>query len=495
MANKREYPLEKTRNIGIMAHIDAGKTTATERILYYTGKIHKIGETHDGASQMDWMEEEQERGITITSAATTAVWKNHRINIIDTPGHVDFTVEVERSLRVLDGAVTVLDAQAGVEPQTETVWRQADDFNVPRIVFANKMDKMGANFDYTVSTIKDRLNVTPLPIQLPIGAEDDFIGLVDLVTMEAYLYDNDDQGATWDTVEIPADLKDKAEQQHEELIETLADVNDDIMAKYLEGEEISVEEIKAAIRQATLNQELFPVLAGSAYKDKGIQMMLDAVLDYLPSPLDVKPFVATDEDGNEIELTAGDDKPFAALAFKIATDPFVGRLTFLRVYTGSLQSGSYVLNATKGKRERVGRLLQMHSNQQNEIPEVFSGDIAAAIGLKNTTTGDSLTDPDKPLQLESMEFPEPVIQVSVEPKSKADQDKMDKGLQKLAEEDPTFKAETNPETGETLIAGMGELHLDIIVEYGDVWIEFTPLEEGAGFEFEDAIVGGVVPRE
>lgn len=537
MANKREYPLEKTRNIGIMAHIDAGKTTATERILYYTGKIHKIGETHDGASQMDWMEEEQERGITITSAATTAVWKNHRINIIDTPGHVDFTVEVERSLRVLDGAVTVLDAQAGVEPQTETVWRQADDFNVPRIVFANKMDKMGANFDYTVSTIKDRLNVTPLPIQLPIGAEDDFIGLVDLVTMEAYLYDNDDQGATWDTVEIPADLKDKAEQQHEELIETLADVNDDIMAKYLEGEEISVEEIKAAIRQATLNQELFPVLAGSAYKDKGIQMMLDAVLDYLPSPLDVKPFVATDEDGNEIELTAGDDNPFAALAFKIATDPFVGRLTFLRVYTGSLQSGSYVLNATKGKRERVGRLLQMHSNQQNEIPEVFSGDIAAAIGLKNTTTGDSLTDPDKPLQLESMEFPEPVIQVSVEPKSKADQDKMDKGLQKLAEEDPTFKAETNPETGETLIAGMGELHLDIIVErlrrefnaevtvgkpqvsyreaftntveaqgkfvrqsggkgqYGDVWIEFTPLEEGAGFEFEDAIVGGVVPRE
>ncbi|WP_295774144.1 elongation factor G [uncultured Limosilactobacillus sp.] len=537
MANKREYPLEKTRNIGIMAHIDAGKTTATERILYYTGKIHKIGETHDGASQMDWMEEEQERGITITSAATTAVWKNHRINIIDTPGHVDFTVEVERSLRVLDGAVTVLDAQAGVEPQTETVWRQADDFNVPRIVFANKMDKMGANFDYTVSTIKDRLNVTPLPIQLPIGAEDDFIGLVDLVTMEAYLYNNDDQGATWDTVEIPADLKDKAEQQHEELIETLADVNDDIMAKYLEGEEISVEEIKAAIRQATLNQELFPVLAGSAYKDKGIQMMLDAVLDYLPSPLDVKPFVATDEDGNEIELTAGDDKPFAALAFKIATDPFVGRLTFLRVYTGSLQSGSYVLNATKGKRERVGRLLQMHSNQQNEIPEVFSGDIAAAIGLKNTTTGDSLTDPDKPLQLESMEFPEPVIQVSVEPKSKADQDKMDKGLQKLAEEDPTFKAETNPETGETLIAGMGELHLDIIVErlrrefnaevtvgkpqvsyreaftntveaqgkfvrqsggkgqYGDVWIEFTPLEEGAGFEFEDAIVGGVVPRE
>ncbi|MCQ2570127.1 MAG: elongation factor G, partial [Limosilactobacillus sp.] len=410
MANKREYPLEKTRNIGIMAHIDAGKTTATERILYYTGKIHKIGETHDGASQMDWMEQEQERGITITSAATTAVWKEHRINIIDTPGHVDFTVEVERSLRVLGGAVTVLDAQAGVEPQTETVWRQADDFNVPRIVFANKMDKMGANFDYTVETLKDRLNVTPLPIQLPIGAEDEFMGLVDLVTMQAYLYDHDDQGSTWDTVEIPADLKDEAEARHDAMIETLADVNDDIMAKYLEGEEIYVEEIKAAIRQATLDQTLFPVLAGSAYKDKGIQMMLDAVLDYLPSPLDVKPFIATDEDGNEIELTAGDDKPFAALAFKIATDPFVGRLTFLQVYSGTLESGSYVLNATKGKRERVGRLLQMHSNQQKEIPEVFSGDIAAAIGLKNTTTGDSLTDPDQPLSLESMEFPEPVIQ-------------------------------------------------------------------------------------
>ena len=536
MANKREYPLEKTRNIGIMAHIDAGKTTATERILYYTGKIHKIGETHDGASQMDWMDEEKERGITITSAATTAVWKDYRINIIDTPGHVDFTVEVERSLRVLDGAVTVLDAQAGVEPQTETVWRQADDFDVPRIVFANKMDKMGADFDYSVQTIKDRLNVTPLPIQMPIGAEDDFIGVIDLVKMVAYVYDEDAEGKNWDTVEIPADLKDEAESRHDALLETLADVDDNIMEKYLGGEELSVEEIKAAIRKATLSEELFPVLAGSAYKDKGIQMMLDAVIDYLPSPLDVKPFEATDENGEKVELTAGDDKPFAALAFKIATDPFVGRLTFLRVYTGSLQSGSYVLNATKGKRERVGRLLQMHSNQQHEIPEVFSGDIAAAIGLKNTTTGDSLTDSDHPLQLESMDFPEPVIQVSVEPKSKADQDKMDKGLQKLAEEDPTFKAETNPETGETLIAGMGELHLDIIVErlrrefhaevtvgkpqvsyreafttaasaqgkfvrqsggkgqYGDVWIEFTP-NPGEGYEFEDAIVGGVVPRE
>ncbi len=514
-----------------------GRRPPLNGFLYYTGKIHKIGETHDGASQMDWMEEEKERGITITSAATTAVWKDTRINIIDTPGHVDFTVEVERALRVLDGAVTVLDAQAGVEPQTETVWRQADDFNVPRLVFANKMDKMGANFDYSVKTIKERLNVTPLPIQMPIGAEDEFAGVIDLVKMVAYIYDEDKLGENWDTVEIPADMKDEAESRHDAMIETLADVNDDIMEKYLEGAEISVDEIKAAIRQATLDQELFPVMAGSAYKDKGIQMMLDAVLDYLPSPVDVKPFVAHDEEGNAIELTAGDDKPFAALAFKIATDPFVGRLTFLRVYTGSLKSGSYVLNATKGKRERIGRLLQMHSNQQNEISEVFSGDIAAAIGLKNTTTGDSLTDPDHPLQLESMDFPEPVIQVSVEPKSKADQDKMDKGLQKLAEEDPTFKAETNPETGETLIAGMGELHLDIIVErlrrefnaevtvgkpqvsyreaftkqvsaqgkfvrqsggkgqYGDVWIEFTPLEEGAGFEFEDAIVGGVVPRE
>ena len=527
MANKREYPLAKTRNIGIMAHIDAGKTTATERILYYTGKIHKIGETHDGASQMDWMDEEKERGITITSAATTAVWNDHRINIIDTPGHVDFTVEVERSLRVLDGAVTVLDAQAGVEPQTETVWRQADDFDVPRIVFANKMDKVGANFDYSVQTIKDRLNVTPLPIQMPIGAEDDFIGLVDLVKMVAYVYDEDKLGTNWDTVEIPDDMKEEAQKRHDEMVETLADIDDNLMEKYLEGEEISVDEIKAAIRKGTLEEKIFPVLAGSAYKDKGIQMMLDAVIDYLPSPLDVKPFVAHDAEGNEVELTAGDNKPFAALAFKIATDPFVGRLTFLRVYTGSLQSGSYVLNATKDKRERVGRLLQMHSNQQQEIPEVFSGDIAAAIGLKNTTTGDSLTDPDNPLQLESMDFPEPVIQVSVEPKSKADQDKMDKGLQKLAEEDPTFKAETNPETGETLIAGMGELHLDIIVErlrrefhaevtvgkpqvsyreaftkqasaqgkfvrqsggkgqYGDVWIEFTPLEEGEGYPLVD----------
>ncbi|KRM13375.1 elongation factor G [Paucilactobacillus suebicus] len=538
MANKREYPLEKTRNIGIMAHIDAGKTTTTERILYYTGKIHKIGETHDGASQMDWMEQEQERGITITSAATTAAWKDHRINIIDTPGHVDFTVEVERSLRVLDGAVTVLDAQAGVEPQTETVWRQASDYNVPRIVFANKMDKMGADFDFSVSTIKDRLQANALPIQMPIGAEDDFEGVIDLVEMKADIYDEDELGSKWDTVDVPEEYKAEAQKRRDSMIEQLADLDDAIMEKYLDGEEISEAEIKAAIRRGTLNLELFPVLAGSAFKNKGVQMMLDAVIDYLPSPLDVKPYNATDPDtGDEIELKADDNEPFAALAFKIATDPFVGRLTFIRVYTGTLESGSYVMNTTKGKRERVGRLLQMHSNHRQEIPEVFSGDIAAAIGLKNTTTGDSLTDPDRPLQLESMEFPDPVIQVAVEPKSKADQDKMDVALQKLAEEDPTFKAETNPETGETLIAGMGELHLDIIIDrmkrefnveatvgnpqvsyreaftkktqaqgkfvrqsggkgqYGDVWIEFEPNEEGKGFEFEDAIVGGVVPRE
>ncbi|WP_427911007.1 elongation factor G [Pediococcus parvulus] len=538
MANKREFPLEKTRNIGIMAHIDAGKTTTTERILYYTGKIHKIGETHDGASQMDWMVQEQERGITITSAATTAAWKDHRINIIDTPGHVDFTVEVERSLRVLDGAVAVLDAQAGVEPQTETVWRQASDYSVPRIVFANKMDKVGADFDFSVQTIKDRLQANALPIQMPIGAEDDFEGVIDLVEMKADLYDEDQLGTEWDTVDVPDQYKEEAEKRRTEMIEQLADIDDDIMEKYLGGEEISKEEIKDAIRKGTLNLELFPVLAGSAFKNKGVQMLLDAVVDYLPSPLDVKPYNAINPETDEaVELTAGDDKPFAALAFKVATDPFVGRLTYIRVYTGTLESGSYVLNSTKDKRERVGRLLQMHSNHRQEIPEVFSGDIAAAIGLKNTTTGDSLTDPDHPLHLESMEFPDPVIQVAVEPKSKADQDKMDIALQKLAEEDPTFKAETNPETGETLIAGMGELHLDIIIDrmkrefnveatvgapqvayreaftkpasaqgkfvrqsggkgqYGDVWIEFTPNEEGKGFEFEDAIVGGVVPRE
>lgn len=538
MANKREFPLEKTRNIGIVAHIDAGKTTTTERILYYTGRIHKIGETHDGASQMDWMDQEQERGITITSAATTAEWKDHRINIIDTPGHVDFTVEVERSLRVLDGAVVVLDAQSGVEPQTENVWRQATTYNVPRIVFVNKMDKLGADFNYSVSTIHDRLQANAVAVQMPIGAEDDFEGVIDLIDMKADLYDEDELGSQWDTVDIPEKYKEEAQKHRDEMLEQLADLDDDIMEKYLEGEDIPSDEIKKAIRKATLNLDIYPVFAGSAFKNKGVQMMLDGVNDFLPSPIDVRPYKATDPDtGDEVELHANDDAPFAGLAFKIATDPYVGRLTFFRVYTGTLEAGSYVLNATKDKRERVGRLLQMHSNHRKEIPEVFSGDIGAAIGLKNTTTGDSLTSIDRPLILESMDFPEPVIQVSIEPNTKADQDKMDVALQKLAEEDPTFKTETNQETGETLITGMGELHLDIIVDrmkrefhveakvgepqvayretftkqvsaqgkfirqsggkgqYGDVVIEFTPTEEGEGFSFENAIVGGVVPRE
>ena len=536
MANKREFSLEKTRNIGIMAHIDAGKTTTTERILYYTGKIHKIGETHEGDSQMDWMEEEKERGITITSAATTAQWKDHRINIIDTPGHVDFTIEVERSLRVLDGAVTVLDAQSGVEPQTENVWRQAENYGVPRIVFVNKMDKIGANFDFSVQSLHDRLNANAIAVQMPIGAEDQFEGVIDLFDMVADVYDEDKLGSNWETIPVPDEYKEEAQSRREEMIEQIAEIDDNIMEKFLGGEEISNEELKAALRRATLDLKAFPVFAGSAFKNKGVQMMLDGVIDYLPSPLDVKPYVAHDKDGNEVELLADDNKPFAALAFKIATDPFVGRLTFIRVYTGSLESGSYVLNASKNQRERVGRLLQMHANSRTEIPEVFSGDIAGAIGLKNTTTGDSLTDPAHPLILESLDIPAPVIQVSVEPKSKADRDKMDVALQKLTEEDPTFRAETNPETGETLISGMGELHLDIMVErmkrefnveatigepqvayretftvptqaqgkfvrqsggkgqYGDVWIEFTP-NEGKGYEFEDAIVGGVVPRE
>ncbi|GAA6112675.1 elongation factor G [Apilactobacillus apinorum] len=538
MANKREFPLEKTRNIGITAHIDAGKTTATERILYYTGRIHKIGETHDGASQMDWMVQEQERGITITSAATTARWKDTRINIIDTPGHVDFTAEVERSLRVLDGSITILDAAAGVEPQTETVWRQASEYEVPRIVFANKMDKLGADFEASVESLHERLDANAHAIQLPIGKEDTFEGVIDLIEMKAYVYDLDENGSEYDIVEIPEEYKEKAEQARADLIEAIADIDDSVMEKFLEGEEVTNDEIKAGIRRGTLNLEFYPVLAGSAFKNKGIQMLMDAVLDYLPSPLDVRPYKATDPDsGENIELKADDEKPFAALAFKVATDPFVGRLTFIRVYQGTLESGSYVLNATKDKRERVGRLLQMHSNDRTEIDEVFSGDIAAAIGLKNTTTGDSLTDQKHPLHLESMVFPDPVISVSVEPKTKADQDKMNIALQKLSEEDPTFKAETDSETGETIIAGMGELHLNIIVDrmkrefkveatigqpqvayreaftkptkaqgkfvrqsggkgqYGDVWIEFTPNETGKGFEFENAIVGGVVPRE
>ena len=534
----REFSLEKTRNIGIMAHVDAGKTTTTERILYYTGKIHKIGETHEGASQMDWMAQEQERGITITSAATTAQWNNHRVNIIDTPGHVDFTIEVQRSLRVLDGAVTVLDSQSGVEPQTETVWRQATEYGVPRIVFANKMDKIGADFLYSVSTLHERLQANAHPIQLPIGSEDEFRGIIDLIKMKAEIYTND-LGTDILEEDIPAEYLEQAEEYREKLVEAVAETDEELTMKYLEGEEITNEELKAAIRKATINVEFFPVLCGSAFKNKGVQLMLDAVIDYLPSPLDIPAIKGVNPDTDaEEERHASDEEPFAALAFKIMTDPFVGRLTFFRVYSGVLSSGSYVLNASKGKRERIGRILQMHANTRNEINDVYSGDIAAAVGLKDTTTGDSLTDEKNPVILESIEFPEPVIQVMVEPKSKADQDKMGVALQKLAEEDPSFRVETNVETGETLIAGMGELHLDILVDrmrrefnvdanvgapqvsyretfrapvtqaegkfvrqsggkgqYGHVWVEFTPNEEGKGFEFENAIVGGVVPRE
>lgn len=533
----REFSLEKTRNIGIMAHVDAGKTTTTERILYYTGKIHKIGETHEGASQMDWMEQEQERGITITSAATTAQWNNHRVNIIDTPGHVDFTIEVQRSLRVLDGAVTVLDSQSGVEPQTETVWRQATEYGVPRIVFANKMDKIGADFLYSVSTLHDRLQANAHPIQLPIGSEDDFRGIIDLIKMKAEIYTND-LGTDILEEDIPAEYLDQAQEYREKLVEAVAETDEDLMMKYLEGEEITNEELKAAIRKATINVEFFPVLCGSAFKNKGVQLMLDAVIDYLPSPLDIPAIKGINPDTDEEETRpASDEEPFAALAFKIMTDPFVGRLTFFRVYSGVLQSGSYVLNTSKGKRERIGRILQMHANSRQEIDTVYSGDIAAAVGLKDTTTGDSLTDEKAKIILESINVPEPVIQLMVEPKSKADQDKMGIALQKLAEEDPTFRVETNVETGETVISGMGELHLDVLVDrmrrefkveanvgapqvsyretfrastqargffkrqsggkgqFGDVWIEFTPNEEGKGFEFENAIVGGVVPRE
>ena len=535
--SKREFSLEKTRNIGIMAHIDAGKTTTTERVLYYTGKIHKIGETHDGGAQMDWMDQEQERGITITSAATTAEWNGYRVNIIDTPGHVDFTVEVERSLRVLDGAVALLDAQSGVEPQTETVWRQATTYGVPRIVFVNKMDKTGADFLYSVGTIHDRLQANAHPIQLPIGAEDNFTGIIDLIKMKAEIYE-DDLGNNIREEDIPTDYQELANEWRDKLIEAVAETDEDLMMKYLEGEELTNDEIVKAIREATVKAEFYPVLCGSAFKNKGVQLMLDAVIDYLPSPLDVPAITGTVPGTEEVVARpADDDAPFAALAFKVMTDPFVGRLTFFRVYSGTLNGGSYVKNATKGKRERIGRILQMHANSRNEIPVVYSGDIAAAVGLKDTTTGDTLCDEKQEVILESMIFPEPVIQVAIEPKSKADQDKMGIALQKLAEEDPTFRAETDQETGETIIAGMGELHLDIIVDrmrrefnveasvgapqvsyretfrgsteaegkfvrqsggkgqYGHVWIEFTPNEEGKGFEFENAIVGGVVPRE
>jgi elongation factor G len=461
----REFSLANTRNIGIMAHIDAGKTTTTERVLYYTGRIHKIGETHEGASQMDWMEQEQERGITITSAATTAQWHGHRVNIIDTPGHVDFTVEVERSLRVLDGAVAVLDAQSGVEPQTETVWRQATTYGVPRVVFVNKMDKIGADFLYSVGTIHDRLQANAHPIQLPIGAEDQFEAIIDLVEMNAVFYGND-LGTDIEVREIPEEYKAQAEEYREKLVEAVAELDEELMEKYLGGEEITKEELKAGIRKGTVNVEFYPVICGSAFKNKGVQLMLDAVIDYLPSPLDVPAIKghAVDDDEEIVERHSSDEEPFSALAFKVMTDPYVGKLTFFRVYSGTLDAGSYVRNSTKGKRERVGRILQMHANSRQEISKVYAGDIAAAVGLKDTTTGDTLCDEKNLVILESMVFPEPVIQLSVEPKSKADQDKMTTALQKLQEEDPTFRAHTDQETGQVIIAGMGELHLDILVD-------------------------------
>ncbi|MFF0830856.1 elongation factor G [Brevibacillus sp. NPDC003359] len=533
----REFSLPNTRNIGIMAHIDAGKTTTTERILFYTGRVHKIGEVHEGAATMDWMEQEQERGITITSAATTAQWDGHRINIIDTPGHVDFTVEVERSLRVLDGAVTVFDAKGGVEPQTETVWRQADRYGVPRMCYINKMDIMGANFDMCLGQIKSRLGANPVAIQYPIGAEDQFKGMVDLIEMKAIVY-TDDLGKTSDSAEIPAELLARCEELRMAMVEAAAEQDEELMMKYLEGEELTNDEIRVALRKGTIECKLTPVMCGSSYKNKGVQPMLDNVVTYLPSPVDIPAIKGTLPDTEEeVDRAADDNGPFSALAFKIMTDPYVGRLTFFRVYSGVLSSGSYVLNSTKGKRERVGRILQMHANHREEIQTVYSGDIAAAVGLKDTTTGDTLCDEKAPVILESMDFPEPVISVAIEPKSKADQDKMGIGLSKLAEEDPTFRTRTDEETGQTIISGMGELHLEIIVDrlrrefkvesnvgapqvayretfrnaakvegkfvrqsggrgqYGHVWVEFAPLEAGQGFQFENKIVGGVVPRE
>ena len=531
----REFSLEKTRNIGIMAHIDAGKTTTTERVLYYTGKIHKIGETHEGASQMDWMEQEQERGITITSAATTAQWNGYRVNIIDTPGHVDFTVEVERSLRVLDGAVTVLDSKAGVEPQTETVWRQATTYGVPRIVFCNKMDATGADFIMSLESLEKRLGVHGVALQLPIGAEDTFEGIIDLIKMKAVYFEGT-KGENVIYKDIPEEYLDQANEYHAKMLDAAASYDDDLMMKVLEEEEPTEEEVKAAIRKGVLAVELFPVLCGSAYKDKGVQPMLDAVIDFLPAPTDIPSIKGIDEDGNEIEKHASDEEPFAALAFKIMADPFVGRLTFFRVYSGTVDSGSYVLNSTKDKKERLGRILQMHANKRNEIQTVYAGDITAAVGFKNTTTGDTICDEKNFVILEKMEFPEPVIELAIEPKTKQDQDKLGVGLSKLAEEDPTFRTFTNPETGDRVIAGMGGLHLDVIVDrlrreykveanvgapqvayretiktaaecegkyvkqsggrgqYGHVWIKFEP-NEGKGFEFVDAIVGGSVPRE
>ena len=533
----REFSLENTRNIGIMAHIDAGKTTTTERILYYTGRTHKIGETHEGASQMDWMVQEKERGITITSAATTCHWKGNRINIIDTPGHVDFTVEVQRSLRVLDGSVCVFCAKGGVEPQSETVWHQANDYMVPRMAFVNKMDIMGANFYNVVQMMKDRLKCVPVPIQLPIGAESDFVGIIDLMTMRAEVY-YDDLGKDVRDEDIPADMVEKAQQYHDEMVELICDTDEDLMMMYLEGEEIPVEDLKKALRKATIENKLVPVLCGTAYRNKGVQMLLDAIVDYMPAPIDIPPIKGVNPDTDEEDERPSDDEaPFSALAFKIATDPFVGRLSFFRVYSGTLEAGTSVLNATKDKRERMGRILLMHANHREDITKVYSGDIAAAVGFKNTTTGDTLCDEKHPIILESMDFPDPVIRVAIEPKTKAGQEKMGIALAKLAEEDPTFKTYTDEETGQTIIAGMGELHLEIIVDrllrefkveanvgkpqvayketirrkadvetkyarqsggkgqYGHVKITLEPNEPGAGYEFVNAVVGGAIPKE
>ena len=540
----RLIPLERTRNIGIMAHIDAGKTTTTERILFYTGKTHKIGEVHDGAATMDWMVQEQERGITITSAATTCMWEGsekqydtHRINIIDTPGHVDFTVEVERSLRVLDGTIAVFSAKGGVEPQSETVWRQADEYKVPRMAYVNKMDIIGADFFHVMDMMRDRLNANPVALQVPIGCEDQFQGMVDLIRMKAIVY-GDDMGKDEKFVDIPAEVLEQAEEYRGILVETVAEGDDDLMMKYLEGEEITNEELKAAIRKETIECKLNPVFCGSSYKNKGIQPLLDAVVDYMPAPTDIESIKGINpETGEEDSRPTSDSEPFAALAFKIATDPFVGKLGFFRVYSGMITAGSYVYNSSKDKRERMGRILLMHANHREEIPEAYSGDIAAAVGLKFTTTGDTLCDEKAPIILESMVFPEPVISVAVEPKTKADQEKMGIALQKLAEEDPTFKVHTDPETAQTIISGMGELHLDIIVDrllrefrvgcnvgnpqvayretirksvkaegkfirqsggkgqYGHCWLEITPLEMGAGFTFDNKVVGGAIPKE
>ena len=532
----REIPLDKYRNIGIMAHIDAGKTTTTERILFYAGKIHKIGETHEGAAQMDWMEQEQERGITITSAATTAHWKGYRLNIIDTPGHVDFTVEVERSLRVLDGAVALFDAKSGVEPQSETVWRQADKYHVPRIAHINKMDVTGADFFRSVQTIDKKLHGNPIPIQIPMGAEDTFIGMIDLVEMKAEIY-KDELGKEIEITDVPDEYLDLANEYREKLIEKASEFDEDLMMAYLEGEEIDKELLKKAIRKGTLAVEITPVSCGSSYKNKGVQLLLDAIIDYLPSPIDVPAIEGTDLDGNELKRHSSDDEPFSALAFKIVTDPYVGKLAYFRVYSGVLKAGSYVMNSTKGKRERIGRILQMHANKREEIEEIRAGEIAAAVGLKDTTTGDTLCDEKEQVILENMEFPDPVISVAIEPKTKASQDKMALALAKLAEEDPTFRTHTDDETGQTIISGMGELHLDIIVDrllrefkveanignpqvsyregikknaegeakyarqsggrgqYGHAKIRIEPNEPGAGFVFENAIVGGAIPKE